>query len=305
MPETHIQSHSHQLLLSRSVHIPGERSALFARVKSGELTRVIRGCYIPTPIWNPLSADDRYRLRLQAVAEFFGRSTVFSHESAAALWRLPWVGGWSSLAHSIQAEGAGGGSGATLVRHTRAVLGATEVIDGLRVTTMLATVVDLAASLDFARGVVIADAALRRSHATTGSSSSPWIDKHMLRDEALRLARNHGAARAQAVIDFAHPRADRPGESLSRVSMHRGRVSMPELQVGMRGASGRWYTVDFWWPRFNVIGEFDGRFKYSDPAFLSGRTPEQVLYDEKLREDDLRAAGHGFIRWPWSVASRL
>ena len=68
---------------------------------------------------------------------------------------------------------------------------------------------------------------------------------------------------------------------------------MPELQVEMQGASGRWYIVDFWWPKFNVIGEFDGRFTYSDPAFLTGLTPDQVLYDETLREDDLRAARHG------------
>ena len=77
---------------------------------------------------------------------------------------------------------------------------------------------------------------------------------------------------------------------------------MPQLQVTITGASGCSWTVDFWWPEFNVIGEFDGKFKYTDPEFLKGRTPAQAVYEEKLREDDLRAAGHGMSRWSWPIA---
>lgn len=70
----------------------------------------------------------------------------------------------------------------------------------------------------------------------------------------------------------------------------------------MVGASGKTYIVDFWWERFNVIGEFDGKYKYTDPSYMNGRSSQQVLYEEKLREDDLRAASHGFTRWPWATA---
>ncbi len=42
---------------------------------------------------------------------------------------------------------------------------------------------------------------------------------------------------------------------------------MPQLQVALRGASGRVYVVDFWWPEFNMIGEFDGNIKYADLEF--------------------------------------
>jgi hypothetical protein len=38
-----------------------------------------------------------------------------------------------------------------------------------------------------------------------------------------------------------------------------------------------------------VILEFDGRIKYTDARFRNGRSPEQVLFDEKRREDRLRA----------------
>lgn len=85
--------------------------------------------------------------------------------------------------------------------------------------------------------------------------------------------------------------------------MHLARLTAPELQVRMLGASGKEYVVDFWWPQFNVIGEFDGKYKYTDQQYMNGRTAQQVLYDEKLREDDLRAARHGFTRWPWATAA--
>ena len=87
--------------------------------------------------------------------------------------------------------------------------------------------------------------------------------------------------------------------------MSRARIPAPELQVELAGASGRRYTVDFWWPQFGTFGEFDGRFKYSDPRFLRGRSPEQALFDEKVREDDLRAPGRGCARWGWEVAQSV
>ena len=59
--------------------------------------------------------------------------------------------------------------------------------------------------------------------------------------------------------------------------MFRAGITMPLLQVELFGASGRRYFVDFWWPEFRVIGEFDGKDKYRNPVFFGGRTAEQAL----------------------------
>ena len=83
------------------------------------------------------------------------------------------------------------------------------------------------------------------------------------------------------------------------------RIPTPILQADLLGASGRRYTVDFWWPEFRVFGEFDGWAKYEDPVFLAGRTPQEALRDEKRREDDLRAPGRGCARWDWMVAQSV
>jgi hypothetical protein len=51
-----------------------------------------------------------------------------------------------------------------------------------------------------------------------------------------------------------------------------------------------------------LIGESDGRMKYLDPAYRNGRTAEQVVYDEKRREDELRRQCRAFVRWGWDEA---
>ena len=212
------------------------------------------------------------------------------------------MGAWPSRPHVAAPRESGGRSTAAFVRHAGPIRSGLETIDGLTVTSLHATVVDVASTVGFSHGVVLADAALRRNEHPVLTLPRTSIDRDLLRRELLRVPANHGASRAGRVIEFADGRADRPGESMSRVSMHLAGVTAPEIQVAMLGASGLEYTVDFWWEEFNLIGEFDGKYKYTDPQFMSGRTAQQVLYDEKVREDDLRAASHGFSRWPWNVA---
>ena len=76
----------------------------------------------------------------------------------------------------------------------------------------------------------------------------------------------------------------------------------PQLQVEFRDARGLIGFADFWWEELNLIGEFDGYIKYSDPRHLRGRTPAQALRDEKTREDRLRAVGPRVARWGWTEA---
>lgn len=74
----------------------------------------------------------------------------------------------------------------------------------------------------------------------------------------------------------------------------------PELQRCFTDARGTIGRADFYWPGVRLVGEFDGAVNYSKPEFLRGRTPSQVVIDEKLREDRLRALGLGVVRWTWN-----
>lgn len=290
------------LTLTRDLDTPGERTNFYSRVHRGEFVRVCRGAYTPVGVWGSASPAGRYRLRVNAVAALSKEELLFSHHAAAILWQLPLVGPWPTRVHTTGGGPEGGTSTRLIVRHAYAIPESVEEIDGLRVTGLARTVVDMAAQCSFPAAVALADAALRRAqHPLAGTPGSPIIREHLVRAMS-HLPLRHSTAKVRKVIEFADGAADRPGESMSRVSMHTAGISPPNLQEPLRGASGKLYRVDFWWPRYNVIGEFDGKDKYQNPEFLRGRTAEQALYDEKLREDDLREAGHGMVRWKWDVA---
>ncbi|MCU1523618.1 MAG: hypothetical protein JWO18_512 [Microbacteriaceae bacterium] len=290
------------LFLTRDLATPGERSAFFARARRGQVIAIYRGVYVEASEWHSMDRHAQSRARVKAASLLAPPGTVFSHQSAAALWRLPSVGAWPVKAHVLAAVSAGGRSTGVFERHTIGASSTAVIIEGVHVTTLARTVVDLASRESFGHAVAVADAALHRAaHPVDGLPAAPVTRDDFFRElESIPL--KHGSVMARRVIDFADGAADRPGESMSRVGMHLARLTPPRLQVSLAGASGRIYIVDFWWPQFNMIGEFDGRGKYSDPQFLRGRTPEQTLYDEKLREDDLRSAGHGMTRWNWALA---
>jgi len=289
-------------LLSREQVAATDKAALLARTRSGELVRLFPGIYAKSELWMSLDGDAQYRLRIEAVALATDKDFVVSHESAASLWRLPRIGAWPTRVHILERAGGAGRVNSKLVRHPVGVSRQAVRLDGIRATDLARTAVDVAATNSFVEGVVTLDAALRRTLHPTGGAPRTFLTLEDLAVELQRIPLTHGRAKASRAIDFADGRADRPGESMSRVSMSIAGITAPQLQVELQGASGRWYVVDFWWPEFGHIGEFDGRFKYSDPEFLRGRTPQQALLDEKEREDDLRAAGRGMSRWTWEVA---
>jgi len=76
---------------------------------------------------------------------------------------------------------------------------------------------------------------------------------------------------------------------------------MPELQYPVYDQRGRLLGLsDFAWPKFGVLGEFDGRVKY-DQLRRPGESPEDVVFREKQREDRMReATGWLMIRIVWA-----
>lgn len=292
----------HDILRVRECITSGERAAIHRQSRRGHIVAIGRGTYVKATLWASMDERTRYLARIHAAATTLDPQAEFSHYSAIALWNLPLIGNWPHTAHIVSNQALGGRSTASVVRHTTGTSRNPATIDGLSVTPLAKTVLDIARTVAFDVAVVIADAALRRTTHPLDGLPVTNLSLSELYEELDLVPLRRGSAKARSVINFADARADRPGESLSRVNIHRARLLPPELQTGLQGRSGRTWFADFWWPEFNLIGEFDGRWKYTDPEFLRGRTPHEVLLDEKKREDDLRAAGYRFSRWGWETA---
>ena len=92
----------------------------------------------------------------------------------------------------------------------------------------------------------------------------------------------------------ADGRAESPLETRGRLRMVGADMAPDDLQVEIRAGGRLVGVVDAWFEDSAVAVEFDGRIKYSDP--WRGRSPEQVLWEEKQREDELRALDIRVVR---------
>ncbi len=212
--------------------------------------------------------------------------SVVSHVSAAVLHGLPLWQVALGRVHVTRSRRTGGRISALLHVHA-SMLADEEVdsIDGVVVTSVARTIVDLACTESFERALVPADAALHR-HMT-----SP----ELLQEQLGRCANRSGIAGARRLVEFADAGSMSPGETRSRLAISRAGLPPPVLQHPVAGTTS---IVDFWWPGFRTVGEFDGMVKYGVPE-AEGADVRDVVVAEKLREDRIRAMGMSVVRWVW------
>jgi len=264
------------------------RDELRSDLRNGTLTRLRRGTYLDGPA--PRDAAEQHRLAVRAAFPDLGAGAVASHGSAAVLHGLRT---WSVPLDRVQVTRTRtyGGRRDRQVHVRVARLDPDEVvyIDGIPVTTVARTVVDLARALHFEPSVVVGDAALALGLA----------EGDQLADALRRSARRPWCARARRVVSFLDGRAESVGESRSRVAIARAGLPMPRPQWDVRDSEGELVgRADFGWVAHRVVGEFDGRVKYGR-LLRPGEDPGDAVYREKLREDALRAEGIAVVRWTW------
>lgn len=278
----------------------------------GVLTSIRRGVYVTAECWRNAGADERYRLLVRATVLVAERPPVLSHQSAAVLHGLPIIGPWPARVHTSTPDAGGGSSTRAIISHRGAPPAAPQVIDGCQVTSLARTLVDVAATSSMLVAVTMLDHALRtelecaerdqarRGDLTKAPARQPLTTADLYRELAEVNPRT-GRYQAERAIAFANPLSANPGETLSRVRIFQLGFEAPELQVCFPDILGRNAYVDFWWGRVRKIGEFDGFLKYGAGA-VGDRDPGTVVWQEKQREDALRARVRSFDRWGWELA---
>lgn len=265
---------------------------LRAACVAGELVRVRFGAYTSALRWQARDAGSRYRLRVHAAARAL-QSPLFSHDSAAVLWGLPRIGAWPAAVHVTVPHGWGGRSSAAVQRHQVVDTPSAVEVEGLWATSVARTVSDIARDWSFDAALVAADHALREQ----------MVDGAALGAELSGSAGCQGTRRAQRVASRADGLSESVGESLSRARMIELGLPAPVLQHVVEVQDGADARVDFWWPHLGLVGEFDGHLKYRRDGVTDGRSVEERVWSEKLREDALRARGLRIARWTWDVAA--
>jgi hypothetical protein len=254
-------------------------------LSSGAWHRLRRGVYVTA---EDLAATEgpgrRHQLECLAVLLELSRPTaVLSHESAARLLGFPvrtrLVGDVRLTDPTLSRRGRG-------YRVTQAPLRAGEVVRSgpFLLTAAARTLLDCARQWPLDDAVVALDAALL-ADAVTGQQ---------LADAVVGIRGWSGASKAARAVTLADGRAESPLETRGRLRIVGSAFPAPELQVEIWTGGSLLAVVDAWFDDSAVAVEFDGRVKYTDP--WRGRSPEQVLWEEKRREDELRALDIRLVR---------
>lgn len=299
-----------ELELTRDQALVGlDGRALRRAHQNGEKNRLSRGVYLSARVWDAADDDARYLLRVKSVVLTRQARPVLSHFSAARVWGIPILGSWPREVHLMARDGGTRGSKYGIVWHHDSLPdGEVTDIDGFLVTSRLRTLVDLARSTRFLSAVVSLDAGLSAAYRLPDGQRDRDIAKGELIEAVARLGSVRGCRGARLAAGFADGLSGSPGESASRANIFLCGFPAPLLQVSYPRIEGGEDIVDFTWEARHhvrgipILGEFDGKVKYTRNQYTHGLPIEEIVWREKVREDRLRAPGRGMVRWLWDVA---
>jgi hypothetical protein len=272
----------------------GTTRPLERQATAGRMVRVRRGAYVEPEPWQESRPRVRHLLAVEAASRAARHQLVFSHESAAAIWRIPVVGDWPDAVHVV--SGVHSRSSRPVIRHA-VTLDPAEVRRWGRylVTDPARTALDLAGTRPFVAGLAAIDHVRRHMGVTLEE-----LERSVERRRPFRWAR-----RTMRALECSSGLSDSALESVVIGRLIEHGFVVPEQQWEFVDSQGIWRRGDFRWvlPSGRVLAaEADGRDKYENPVLLAGKSPAQVLWEEKQREDDIRAMCSAFTRVYWSDA---
>jgi predicted transcriptional regulator of viral defense system len=254
-------------------------------VVTGAWRRLRRGIYVTAEGWAAAADDERARHLLAAVATLtaLGPGPVLSHSSAARFHRLVLPRSAGDVVRMTDSDQWRIGKG---YRIAAAELPEDDVVDTgpFAVTGVARTLIDCAREWAVADAVVALDAAM----------FGKKVRRPDLTAAVMRQTHWLGIGAAARALWLADGRAESPLETLGRLAFLEAGLPRPELQVDLHGPRGFVARVDGWYEDAAVAVEFDGAVKYFDP--WDGRTPAEVAWEEKRREDAIRALDVRVVR---------
>ncbi|MCV7431093.1 type IV toxin-antitoxin system AbiEi family antitoxin domain-containing protein [Mycolicibacterium bacteremicum] len=156
------------------------------------------------------------------------------------------------------------------------------------------TAVEIARSVRRPRALAVLDSALR----------SQTCDAATLAAIAAEQRGRRGIVHVREMLALADSRAESPMESEARLVFHDGGLPVPELQYEIVDLYGRLWRVDFAWPEFMLIAEYESMEWHANPVAMRhdrmkvARLQECGWLSTPLVVDDVR-------RHPVELVSRL
>ena len=217
--------------------------------------------------------------------EYYHRH-VFATIDATRRGSYTWIDGWynaqtrhSGIGYSPSASGQRRGGVVEFAR-TRP----TDLVqsDGIRLTSLPDTLIDVARTMPHLTALVMLDAAVHRDRFST---DEPLTTIDELRERFATRLPFPGSRKVAALLDMATKDADSPSDTLRRWRARELGSPEPELQgrVWILSGRGMYVYFDLAWPEFGVWGEADGAASPSVPS------PQTAMIDRQLTSSPTRS----------------
>jgi len=266
-----------------------ERELRTLTATHGEWVTVRRGVYVARSLWESADETAQWTLRDRAAHLSMTKPHVMSHDSAARLLGLETLNAKRSLSHIVR-PGVGGSRTEHGVKHhlSRVSPREVETVDGIQVTGLARTALDIGREHGFEAGAVAVDGAMRRG-----------VTRRQLVDE-LELMENWPYITAsRAAVEVGDEGAETVGETMARLLVLELGIGAPSTQFAVRISTG------VAWCDLRVgchVFEFDGKIKYQGRAQggVADRPIEDIVWDERQRQQEICALGLGMSRIIWA-----
>jgi very-short-patch-repair endonuclease len=234
------------------------------RVRIGRLHRIHRGVYAVG--YRKLTPKGH---RMAAVLAY-GPDAVLSHQTAAAQWEI----GYPSAKFHVTTPTSR--RSRPKIRAHRAVLPPEDlaVKDGIPVTSVARTILDLAATLNHDRLTRLLEEADRKE----------LIDLRALERAIARRPRAAGVPRLKAVLATYRAPADTRSKLERDFRKLLTKAGLPEPQFNVVVAG---LTVDVYWPEWKLVVELDGEPYHNNPS---------AYENDRIRDAILQKAGFRVLR---------
>lgn len=275
------------------------RAALRRRMGVGGIVSPERGMYARASWWEALRPDGR-ALAIMCGLQQLHPDWVFCGVSAALAHGADVSWGLLGKTHVVAPRKSWSVRSDALVWHEVDCSGDQPVVrSGVRVTSLRRTAFDCLRWLSFREGMVVADFAVARVPGGKDAMTSYF--------KSLKGC-CRGVGRALETLSGADGRAESGGESIARAVMIEQGFMLPDLQTWVPDPlhSNRWFRVDFVWVRADgrvIVGECDGRKKLVDPELAKGKSPRQVLDEQRRREGLITAYDVSVVRFTFEEAA--
>lgn len=295
-------------------------------VSRGRAVRIRPGVYAPQPAWDEGRPRQRFLATVAAMAIARPAGPVFCREAALVLHDLPMVNIPQTIATRTVYPGSARKRRPVLAgesdfsaftegchlwpsawrerRETVDCVVESMLPDGTVLTAeaLACAVADTVPLLPMSDAVTVLDALLGGRRESSGSRQveERWSVEDL--EDAASWCTSAGARQRYLMcVGLASEHSESVAESWSKVRFHELGFAPPVQQEELLDAQGNEIARgDFWWEGVRVLGECDGLKKYSGSSSYSGESTEDVVRQEREREDRIRAEGIIMVRWDWS-----